>query len=200
MVRLAIAISILFARGSLADPGPQPLLGTLRHLPPALLVASFGGGHSGGRAPAGAFLGVDTGWAWLVGEADASARATASFQTDAWCFGARFGYQLRSGLAVQTRYEHLGVSAPDGSGSLSFVTAGVRYALPAEIEPFAEVEVGPAFHGSGVSAGAGLGIGIAVLATRHVAFEAAGRDWLVDLGGVRHAPTVTFGIAAGFGG
>ncbi len=200
MQRLAIAISILCARGALADPGPQPLLGTLRHLPPALLVGSFGGGHSGGRAPSGLFVAVDTGWAWLVGQADASARATTDFHTNAWCFGARAGYQLRSGLAVQARYEHLGVSAPDGSGALDFVTAGVRYGLPSEIEPFAEVDVGPALHGSAVSPGAALGVGIAVLASRHVAFDLAAHDWLVDIGGVRHAPTLTLGIAAGFGG
>ena len=184
------------AHAAFADSNVQPILG---HLHP-LLIGAFGGGHSGGRAPHGFFFGADTGWAWLVGESDVAARSTTSLQSNAWCFGARGGYQLRSGLAIQARYDHLGVSAPDGAGALSFVSAGVRYGFPMEIEPFAEAMIGPAFHGGTISPGAALGLGLSLLATRHVAFDFAVRDWLVDINGVHHAPTVTLGITAGFGG
>ena len=199
-LRVALVLAALSAHQAVADPSPPMVLGSLRGLPPALLVGSFGGGHSGGRAPYGLFLGVDTGWAWLVGGSDVVARSTAEVHANAWCFGARGGYQFASGLAVQTRYDHLGLTAPDGSGALSFISAGVRYAFPMEIEPFAEAMVGPALHGSVASPAAMLGVGVSVLATRHVAFDLALRDWLVDIGGVHHAPAATLGITAGFGG
>lgn len=198
--RVALVLAALLARPAAADPNPPLMLGYLRGLPPALLVGSFGGGHSGGHAPSGLFFGVDTGWAWLVGGSDVVARSTAEVRSNAWCFGARGGYQLASGLAVQARYDHLGVTAPDRSGTLSLISAGVRYAFPMEIEPFAEAMVGPALHGSATSPAAMLGVGVSVLATRHVAFDLALRDWLVDIGGVHHVPAATLGITAGFGG
>ena len=200
LARSLLAIAAMTVSAPAAGADPISLVGQLRGLPPAFLVGSFGGGHSGGRGPRGFFFGADTGWAWLVGGTDIATRSTTGTQDSAWCFGAKAGYQLRSGLAVQVRYDHLGVTAPDASGNLSFATVGVRYALPMVIEPFAEAMAGPAFHGSDVSLGAGLGGGLAVIATRHVVFDAAVRDWLVDIRGVHHAPTVTLGITAGFGG
>lgn len=199
--RVALVVAALFAPRADADPGPQPVLGQLRNLPPAILTGGFGGGHSGARAPHGFFLGADTGWAWRVGgTTDVVAREVVATRSNAWCFGARGGYQLASGLAVQARYDHLGVAAPDDSGALSFVSAGVRYAFPMEIEPFAEAMVGPALHGSTTSPGAALSVGLAVLLSRHAAFDLAARDLLVDLGGVRHIPSITLGISAGYGG
>ena len=115
--RVALVLVVLFASQAAADPSPQPVLGQLRGLPRAFLTGSFGGGHSGGRAPHGWFLGADTGWAWLVGGNDIVARSTTDTRSNAWCFGARGGYQLASGLAVQARYDHLGLAAPDGSGA-----------------------------------------------------------------------------------
>ena len=200
MRRSLAAVLVLVSSGTVASAEPQPMMGHLRGMPPALLVGAFGGGHSGGRGPRGFFFGADTGWAWLAGGTDVAVRGSTELHTSAWCFGARAGYQLPSGLAVQVRTDHLGVTAPDASGSLSTVSAGVRYGLPSEIEPFAEAMIGPAIHGSSVSPGAELGLGLSVLASRHVTFDLVGRDWLVDLGGVRHVPSVTFGITAGFGG
>lgn len=198
----SLVLAALFASRAAADPGPQPVLGQLRNLPPAVLIGSFGGGHGGGRAPHGFFLGADTGWAWLVGgsSSDVVAREAVTTSSNAWCFGARGGYQLASGLAVQARYDHLGLTAPDASGALSFVSAGVRYAFPMEIEPFAEAMVGPALHGSTTSPGAALSVGLSVLASRHVAFDLTARDLLVDIGGVHHIPSITLGITAGYGG
>lgn len=197
---IALVLVALSAPHAAADPGPQPVLGQLRNMPRALLTGSFGGGHSGGRAPHGFFLGADTGWAWLVGGSDVVAREVVATPSNAWCFGARGGYQLASGLAVQARYDHLGLAAPDASGALSFVSAGVRYAFPMEIEPFAEAMVGPALHGSTTSPGAALSVGLSVLASRHAAFDLTARDLLVDIGRVRHVPSITLGITAGYGG
>jgi OmpA family protein len=186
-----VLVLLAWARGAVAD---------VHGMPPAVLMRSFGGGHGGGRAPHGWFFGVDTGWAWLVGGGETATRTTTPPHWNAWCFGARGGYQLRSGLAIQTRYDHLGVTAADGNGELGIASAGVRYAFPMAVEPFAEAMFGPAFHGGSVSPAAALGAGLSLLASRHVAFDLTVRDWIVDLGGVRHAPSVTFGITAGFGG
>jgi len=195
------AVSVL-AGAAAADPvSPPALLGTLRGLPPALLVGSFGGGHGHGvRAPRGVFLGVDTGWAWLLGMSDVEARTLVPVDRNGWCYGARFGYQFASGVAIQARYDKLGVSAPDASGDLAVASAGVRYSVPVVPMPFAEALVGPAFHGTSTSPIVGLGVGASVFVARHVGFDVALRDWIVDLGGVHHIPTVTLGISAGFGG
>lgn len=184
-----------------ADPGlGSPVLGRLGGLDP-VLVGAFGGGHGhGGRAPRGWWLGADTGWAWFVGMPGAIARATSTPRDNAWCFGARAGYQLASGLAVQARFDKLGVDAPDGSGTLDTVSAGIRYSVPIVPMPFAEAMIGPTFHGSDAAVSAGVGVGLSLLVARHVAFDAAARDWIVDLGGVHHIPTLTLGITAGFGG
>jgi hypothetical protein len=173
-----------------------PFLG----VPPALLVGGAGGGAGAmGRSPEGWFLGADSGWATLIG--GATARSEDEFHHDAWCFGARAGYQLASGLAVQLRFDDLGVSAPDGTGTLLFATAGVRYSLPLTVPmPFVEAMVGPAFHGGAVSPSVGAAVGLSLFAGRHVALEATLRDWLVGIDGVHHAPAVMLGVTAGFGG
>ena len=195
------SLSRVFVLAVIAAPAAARAQPVLHGIDP-VLVGAFGGSHGhGGRAPHGWFLGADTGWAWFVGAPDAIARTTSQPPRDnAWCFGARAGYQLASGLAVQARFDKLGVDAPDGSGSLDAVSAGVRYSLPVVPMPFAEAMVGPMFHGSDASASAGVGVGLSLLVARHVAFDGAVRDWIVDLGSVRHIPTVTFGITAGFGG
>ena len=200
-MRRWLALVIVISGRASASPRPEaPLLDRLGNVDP-VLVGAFGGGHGhGGRAPHGWFIGADTGWAWFLGMPEVAARATTAPREDAWCFGARGGYQLRSGLAVQMRFDKLGVEAPDGSGPLDAISAGVRYSVPIVPMPFAEAMIGPTIHGSDVVASAGLGVGVSVLLARHVAFDATGRDWIVDLGGVHHIPTLTFGITAGFGG
>lgn len=190
----AVVLAALLASPAAADP--------LHHIPDAILIGSFGGSSGGGgHAPHGWFLGADTGWAWLVGASTVVERSAIIHPTsNGWSFGARAGYQLVSGLAVQARYDHLGVDAPDDNVGLSLVSAGVRYTLPAELAPFAEVMVGPALHAATTSPGAALALGLSVLATRHLTFDLTGRDVVVDIGGVHHVPSVTLGITAGFGG
>lgn len=196
---MRVAVVVL-AVPSIALAEPAPVIGHLHGIDP-VLVGSFGGGHGrGGLAPRGWFIGADTGWAWFVSMPDAAARTTSPPRDNAWCFGARAGYQLASGLAVQARFDKLGVDAPDGSGAVDMISAGVRYSIPIVPMPFAEAMVGPGIHGSAVDPGAGIGLGVSLLVARHVAFDGALRDWIVDLGGVRHIPTITFGITAGFGG
>ncbi len=199
----AFAVPATLATTASADPWTPPaLLGSLRGFPPAVLVGAFGGGHGRAvRAPHGWFLGVDAGWAWLVGPTDVAARSTATdFHDNHWCFGARAGYQLPSGLAVQARFDKLGVTAPDASGELMTASFGVRYSVPIVPMPFAEALVGPAFHGGDTSFTVGVGIGASVVVARHVAFDASLRDWIVDIAGVHHIPTLMLGITAGFGG
>jgi hypothetical protein len=196
----ALCILIVVALAPAAHAGSDPLLDAIRGLPPAVLIGGFGGGHSGASGPHGWFIGADTGWVWMTGSDVALQSTTSERRTNALGFGARAGYQLVDGLAVQARYDHLGVSSPSLDGPLSLTTAGVRYALPAELEPFAEAMVGPAYHGGTTSLAVGLAVGASVLASRHLTFDLTVRDWLVDIGGVHHAPTITLGITAGFGG
>lgn len=167
----------------------------------AELIGGFGGGHSSGSGPHGYFFGADTGWAWIIGADPAAlARSTSDSPTDAWCFGARAGYQLASGLAVQARFDKLGLDAPDGSGELVGVSTGIRYSLPVVPMPFAEALVGSAIHGSDLSPMIGLGVGASLFVARHLSFDASLRDWIVDIDGMHHVPTLTLGISAGFGG
>ncbi len=196
----AFVFTPMLATIALADPLPPALLGSLRGMDP-VLVGSFGGGHGLGLgAPHGWFLGADAGRAWLIGGTDIAARSTSSPHDDAWCFGARAGYQLASGLAVQVRFDQLGVSAPNGGGSMMTASAGVRYSVPIVPMPFAEALIGPAFHGAEVAPSAGLGVGVSLVIARHIAFDALLRDWLIDTDGVHHVPAVMLGITAGFGG
>lgn len=194
----AVVSTCIFSTAAGADPAP--LIGSLRGIDP-VLVGAFGGGHAHAMGvPAGWFLGADTGWAWLLGGMDASARTTSGARDNAWCFGARAGYQLASGVALQARFDRLGVTSPDGSGSVMTASAGVRYSLPVVPMPFAEALIGPAFYGSNTAVSATLGVGASLLVARHLAFDASLRDALVDIGGVHHVATLTLGITAGFGG
>ena len=196
---LALLVAVSGRAAARPGLGPSWLRG-LGRLDP-VLVGAFGSGHGRGvRAPQGWFFGADTGWAWLVGMPATATRGGSTTRSNAWCFGARAGYQLRSGISVQARFDKLGVEAPDGSGALDTVSAGIRYSLPTVPMPFAEVMAGPTLHGSDAAASAGVGLGVSLLVARHVGFDAVARDWIVDLGGVHHIPTITFGITAGFGG
>jgi hypothetical protein len=195
-----LLVLAILSTPAFADPAPPALLGTMRGIDP-VLVGAFGGGHAHAvGAPYGWFLGADAGWAWLLGGTDTAVRSTSGDRTDSWCFGARAGYQLASGLAVQARFDRLGVTAPDGSGTLMTASLGVRYSVPIVPMPFAEAAIGPAFHGSNVSPSAALGVGVSLLVARHLAFDASLRDWLVDIDGVHNVPTLMLGITAGFGG
>jgi hypothetical protein len=164
-------------------------------VPPLRLVGGFGGGGGAiARAPSGLFIGADTGWAVMLGPRESSA-------PNAWAFGARVGYEWQNGLALEGRFDDLGVHPPTGGGSLLFGSAGIRYSLPLVVMPFAEALVGPGFNGSHLAPGAGLGVGASLPVLRHLMFDLALRDWIIDLdGGVRNVPTVELGITVGFGG
>lgn len=191
MRQLVAGIAVVVSGVAAADPLPL-------HVDP-ILVGAFGGGLGhGARAPHGWFLGAETGHAWFVGMQDSAARATSTPTDNGWCFGARAGYQLPSGLAVQARFGKLGVDA--GAGGLDAIAGGVRYSLPIVPMPFAEAEIGATFDDQEVAASAGVGIGLSLLVARHVSFDVAACDWVVDLGGIHHIPTLTIGITAGFGG
>ncbi|HSN27715.1 MAG TPA: hypothetical protein VLT45_15590, partial [Kofleriaceae bacterium] len=166
MRQLVAVIVVVVPAVAVADPFPW-------HIDP-VLVGAFGGGHGrGGRAPHGWFLGADTGHAWFIGMSDvAAARATSTPSDSGWCFGARAGYQLPSGLAVQARFDKLGVDAPDGTGALDAVSGGIRYSLPMVPMPFAEAAIGATFTGQDVAASAGIGVGLSLLPARHVSFDA----------------------------
>jgi len=199
---LVIVVVCAVSGSAYADPTPPALLDAFK-MPPAVLVGAFGGGHGHAtRAPHGWFFGADTGIAWLVGASDVEARTAGASNIDskAWCFGARAGYQLASGLAVQARFDKLGLDAPDGSGELVGVSTGIRYSLPVVPMPFAEALVGSAIHGSDLSPMIGLGVGASLFVARHLSFDASLRDWIVDIDGMHHVPTLTLGISAGFGG
>ena len=176
-----------------------------RATPSPLLVGAFGAGMGAlGRSPHGLFLGIETGWAsWRGRDAVAGRREVVQPEapSDAWTFGARVGYQWRSGLAVQLRFDDLGVAVSRGGGSLLVGSGGLRYSLPFAIMPFAEALFAAVFDGSGASPAGGLGVGVSAPVARHLSIDLAVRDWIADLGGsVCHLPTVMVGINIGFGG
>ena len=124
----------------------------------------------------------------------------------AWSFGARTGYAWGSGLAIQLRYDDLGVEAPplqSDASVLQFATVGARYAIPYYVQPFAEALVGAAFFGDRARVGGVIGLGVAVPVERHLSLDFALRDYLADLdaeGGVRQAITAHLGVTVIFGG
>lgn len=164
-------------------------------LPPQRLIGGAMSGGGGGRAHPGVFLGVDGGWATLL--------ATGDHATGAWTFGVRAGYQLASGLAVQARYDDLGVDVPlsdrDG-GVLQIASFGLRYSVPTFfVAPFGEAMVGPAFYDGGAVLSGGFGLGMALPVARHFAFELAARDWLVPIDGrVHQALAINLGATVSF--
>ena len=186
-------------RVSAADEGTMALIALpaalYMPLPSAVLVGAVGGGSGAvSRAPSGVFAGADTGLAIMVGSGQDAAR-------DAWSFGARAGYQWRSGLAVQGRFDDLGVGPPTGGGSLLVASAGVRYSMPLVVMPFAEALVGPAFNGTHTTPAAGLALGVTLPVLRHLAFDLSVRDSIADVdGAVRNVPTFQLGITVGFPG
>lgn len=207
MVRPLIRVLQVLSAGSItllcshahADSLPMSAtrlsLGTLEGLPPFRLVGGFGGGGGAiSRAPSGLFVGADTGWAVMLGPGPGPA-------PNAWAFGTRVGYQWRNGLALEGRFDDLGVEPPTKGGSLLFGSAGIRYSIPFVVMPFAEALIGPAFNGTHAAPGAGLGIGASLPVVRHLMFDLSLRDWIVDLdGAVRNVPTIELGITVGFTG
>ena len=167
----------------------------LMPLPPARLVGSFGGGSGSlWHAPSGPFVGAESGLGLMLGSGTDPAR-------DAWAFGARVGYQWRSGLALEARFDDLGVDPRTGGGSLLVASGGVRYSMPLVVMPFAEALIGPAFNGTHATPAVGVALGVSLPVLRHLAFDLSARDWIADLdGAVRNVPTFELGLTVGFSG
>lgn len=149
-------------------------------------------GRSGGGPTGGFFLGVDTGVSLsLASGYDAVQQA--------WTFGGRAGYELPNGLAVQLRYDYLGLAphlTDPPMGRTQIGSAGVRYSIPFLVPlPFFEALWGPAFHGDKVSVAGGLGIGASVPIGRHLRLDASVRDWITPIDDQIHQ-ILTFELGA----
>ena len=192
---IALGASLAHAESPLPVNTTPLSFGLLAAMPPSRLVRAFGGGGGAvSRAPSGPFVGADTGWGVMLGPGSPTA-------PNGWAFGARAGYEWANGLALEGRFDDLGMDPPRGGGSLLTASAGVRYSLPLIVMPFAEALVGPAFNGTHATPTAGIGLGASLPVLRHLMFDFSLRDWIADLdGGVRNIPTVELGITVGFGG
>lgn len=198
-VRFAGACAALVLAGGAAHAGGLTVDPVLR--------GGFGGGvelGDFGRAPHGAFVDVETGWArWLASDADAARSRTPlpAAPNNGWAFGASVGYQWRSGLALAARFDDLGIDSSRDGHALLCASAGVRYALPMFVMPFVEASLGAMFDGAATSPAVGLGAGAAVPVARHAIVALTVRDWIGSLdGAVRHVPSLTAGVLLGFGG
>ncbi len=188
-----LALTALYPALLVSDALPAP--GARLELAPlAVLVGAAGGGGGGyAHVPGGLFLGADSGVATILPSGKDSAHA-------AWTFGARGGYQWRSGVALQARFDDLGVEAPSGGPTLLTATAGLRYSLPFEPMPFGEVLVGPAIFGSQVTPTVAVGVGISLPVLRHLVFDLSVRDWVMDVdSAVRNVLTGELGVSVIFG-
>jgi hypothetical protein len=149
-------------------------------------------GHVGVGASGGVFIGVDTGVALALASGFDPAH-------DAWTFGGRAGYEFRNGLALQLRYDYLGLAphftTPPASPT-QIGSAGVRYSIPFLIPlPFFEAMWGPSFNGDSVSIAGGLGVGASVPIGRHLRIDASVRDWITPIDDQVHQ-ILTFELGA----
>ena len=166
---------------------------------PLRLVGHVGSaGHAGHGPRGGLFLGVDTGIAVAIASGDDPMH-------DAFTFGVRGGYELRNGLAIQLRYDDLGVKPelagpPSSPSPVQLGTFGVRYAMPFLFPlPFFEAMWGPRVYGGSVSLGGGLGLGASFPIGGFVRIDASARDWLMEIDDrVRQILTFDVGLAVSF--
>jgi hypothetical protein len=175
----------------MAEPTPSILLPARLVRPPIAPAGRVGDG--GGD---GVFLGVDGGWSIAL-------PARAEPAAGAWGFGVRTGYAWRNGLALQARYDDLGVHPTLGDPStspLQIGSIGARYAVPFALAPFGEALVGAAFDGNDPRLTAGAGLGLMIPVARHIAVEAVARDWFVPgRDELRQVVVVRLGLTVGFG-
>ena len=180
---------------------PAPVTSLAFALPPLRAIGSpiISPGHGARRAQAGVLVGVDAGWTTLLGGNGQDATGGASF-------GARLGYQFRNGLALQTRYDFLGVSAPalpaSPGGAIQVASAGLRYSLyTGFIAPFGEVMIGSAFFGGDATLAGSFALGATLPLTRHFGIDLTMRDWLLPIdGNVRQAIVADGGLYVTFAG
>lgn len=169
-----------------------------------------GVGHAGHRGTLaeeeGAIFGVDIGGAFPI--------AGATEARDSVAFGGRVGYQFRDGIALQARFDSLGVTQTlINNSQLMFATIGMRYTFPFLFPlPFVEAMIGPSFVNSSPSVGqvgaseqvdfgAGVGLGASFLLSRHVSIDVSAHDWLSPVGGsLLQVLTVQAGVSLSVGG
>jgi len=132
-------------------------------------------GHAGSSSRGGWLIAVDAGWSFLA--ADGSAPALG--------FSARAGYAFAGGASIDVAYDDVGVPLTAGAGALQAVSAGLRYELPLDAIPFAEVRVGSAFQGANAWPAGSMGLGVALPLAHAVRVQLTARDWLVPQGAVR---------------
>jgi hypothetical protein len=165
---------------------------------PLRLVGHVGSpGHAGHGARGGIFLGVDTGIALAVASGNDPMR-------DAWTFGVRGGYEFPNGLALQLRYDDLGVEphlTVPPSSPVQIGTFGLRYSIPFLFPmPFFEAMWGPSVYGGSVSLGGGFGLGLSFPIGGFVRIDASARDWLMQIDDrVHQILTFEGGVAVSFG-
>ena len=197
---LCLAAPLLVNGDARADE-PAPVASLAFALPPLRPIGSpiLSPGHGARRAHAGVLVGVDAGWTTLLGGDGQDATGGGSF-------GARLGYQFRNGLALQSRYDFLGVSAPALSaspgGAIQVASAGLRYSLYTGIvAPFGEAMIGSAFFGGDATIAGSLALGATIPLTRHFGIDLAVRDWLLPIDGhARQAIVADGGIYVSFAG
>jgi hypothetical protein len=213
-----LALATLLAPGAARaddDEGASDLSGVLSgaslagglgsFLPPLRLVGHVGSpGHAGHGPHGGFFVGVDTGIAVSIASGDDGMH-------DAFAFGVRGGYEFANGLALELRYDDLGVKPqlsasqlsgpPPGTSPLQFATFGVRYSMPFLFPlPFFEAMWGPAVYGGNVTLGGGLGLGCSFPIGSFVRIDVSARDWLTQIDDrVRQVLTFDAGLAVSFG-
>jgi hypothetical protein len=171
-------------------------LGPLSTLPLRPIGHFASPGHVGTGPSGGLFLGVDTGLSLALPSGYDAAQ-------DAWAFGGRFGYEFADGVAVQARYDDLGLTphlTRPPEGSMQVGSVGARYTFPFLVPlPFVEALWGPAFHGDTASVSGGLGLGASIPVGRHLRFDVAVRDWITQIDDqLRHTLTFEVGAAVSF--
>ena len=149
-------------------------------------------GRVGGGPSGGVFVGVDTGVALALASGFDPAQ-------DAWAFGGRAGYEFRNGLALQLRYDYLGLAphlTNPSTSPMQIGSAGVRYSIPFLVPlPFFEAMWGPSFNAGSVSIAGGVGVGASVPIGRHVRIDASVRDWITPIDAQVHQ-ILTFELGA----
>jgi hypothetical protein len=162
----------------------DPVLAVLLHAPVAPA------GRIGSGPGPGVIFGVDGGYS-LGFDPGPNTRG-------AWGFGARAGYSLRGGVAIDARYDDLGVR---GAGApLQVASGGARYTLPMIVMPFVEARVGAEIDPAGAYFAAAPALGLELPVARHASIEFTARDWLADrAGGLESVLTLQLGVTVRLG-
>ena len=155
---LTLALTLLLSpTAARADDGsrtmhrvisPRVFVGGPRILIPMRPIGHFApAGRVGGGPSGGVFVGVDTGVALALASGFDPAQ-------DAWAFGGRAGYEFRNGLALQLRYDYLGLAphlTNPSTSPMQIGSAASSYSIPFLVPlPFFEAMWGPSFNAGSV--------------------------------------------------